>query len=133
MIKVVFKEKYGKVGDMEYTYSAGDIEEISVGDEVLVNTRYGLALAIVTQVDVIDDRFDEDELATVVSIAESAEKKKRKADAAAAKEKLMKNLIKNAKREKMLNEIRLTVNAEDYEKYIVNMTFEELEELYKAL
>ena len=131
-IKVVFKEKFGEVGTKEYTY-ATDIEDIAVNDEVVVRTRYGLALAIVKEVDIQDDRWEEEELQKVVLVAESAADKKAREEAIAAKTKMMEKLIENARKNKLLSELRLIVNAEDFEKYVADMTLTELEELYFEL
>lgn len=131
-IKVVFKEKFGEVGTKEYTYST-DIENLAKDDEVVVRTRYGLALAIVTEVDVQDDRWEEEELQKVVLVAESAADKKAREEAIAAKTKIMEKLIENARKNKLLSELRLVVNAEDFEKYVADMTLTELEELYFEL
>ena len=131
-IKVVFKEKFGEVGTKEYTY-ATDIENLAKDDEVVVRTRYGLALAIVTEVDVQDDRWEEEELQKVVLVAESAADKKAREEAIAAKTKIMEKLIENARKNKLLSELRLVVNAEDFEKYVADMTLTELEELYFEL
>ena len=131
-IKVVFKEKFGEVGTKEYTY-ATDIENIAVNDEVVVRTRYGLALAIVKEVDIQDDRWEEEELQKVVLVAESAADKKAREEAIAAKTKIMEKLIENARKNKLLSELRLVVNAEDFEKYVAGMTLTELEELYFEL
>lgn len=131
-IKVVFKEKFGEVGTKEYTY-ATDIEDIAVNDEVVVRTRYGLALAIVKEVDIQDDRWEEEELQKVVLVAESAADKKAREEAIAAKTKIMEKLIENARKNKLLSELRLVVNAEDFEKYVADMTLTELEELYFEL
>lgn len=131
-IKVVFKEKFGEVGTKEYTY-ATDMENLAKDDEVVVRTRYGLALAIVTEVDVQDDRWEEEELQKVVLVAESAADKKAREEAIAAKTKIMEKLIENARKNKLLSELRLVVNAEDFEKYVADMTLTELEELYFEL
>lgn len=131
-IKVVFKEKFGELGTKEYTY-ATDIENIAVNDEVVVRTRYGLALAIVKEVDIQDDRWEEEELQRVVLIAESAADKKAREEAIAAKTKIMEKLIENARKNKLLNELRLIVNAKDFEEYVAGMTLTELEELYFEL
>lgn len=131
-IKVVFKEKFGEVGTKEYTY-ATDIENLAKDDEVVVRTRYGLALAIVTEIDIQDDRWEEEELQKVVLVAESAADKKAREEAIAAKTKIMEKLIENARKNKLLSELRLVVNAEDFEKYVADMTLTELEELYFEL
>ena len=131
-IKVVFKEKFGEVGTKEYTYTT-DIEDLAKDDEVVVRTRYGLALAIVTEIDVQDDRWEEEELQKVVLVAESAADKKAREEAIAAKTKIMEKLIENARKNKLLSELRLVVNAEDFEKYVADMTLTELEELYFEL
>ena len=132
MIKVVFKEKYGELGTKEYTYST-NLTELQIGDEVVVRTKYGLALAVVTQLEVEDSRFDENELQTVVLIAESAADKKAREEAIAAKAKIMEKLIENTRKNKLLSELRLIINPEDFEKYVADMPLTELEELYFEL
>ena len=45
----------------------------------------------------------------------------------------MKKIAEEAKRNKLLSELQLIVNAEDFEKYVANMTLKDLEELYFEL
>jgi len=132
MVNVVFKEKFGELGTKEYTY-ANDFQELAVGDEVVVRTKYGLALAVVTQLNITDSKFEEDELHKVVLIAESAADKKAMKEAIDAKAKVMDKLITNARKNKLLSELRLIINPEDFEKYVADMPLTELEELYFEL
>ena len=132
MVNVVFKEKFGELGTKEYTY-ANDFQELAVGDEVVVRTKYGLALAVVTQLNITDSKFEEDELHKVVLIAESAAEKKAMKEAIDAKAKVMDKLITNARKNKLLSELRLIINPEDFEKYVADMPLTELEELYFEL
>ena len=104
MIKVVFKDRYGEYENTEYTYK--NFENIAVGDEVVVNTRYGLALAKVTQVDVTDVNFREDKLKEVYMIVYSAEQKKKEEIAAYEKAEKRRQIAREAKRGMLLSQLK---------------------------
>lgn len=130
MIKVVFKDRYGKYENTEYTYK--NFENIAVGDEVVVNTRYGLALAKVTQVNVTDTNFTEDKLKEVHMIVYSAEKRKQDEIAAYEKAEKRRQIAREAKRGMLLSQLKGFLTEEVY-KEIEKMTLDEIEALLKEI
>ena len=130
MIKVVFKDRYGEYENTEYTYK--NFENIAVGDEVIVNTRYGLALAKVTQVDVTDVNFREDKLKEVYMIVYSAEQKKKEEIAAYEKAEKRRQIAREAKRGMLLSQLKGFLTEEVY-KEIEKMTLDEIEALLKEI
>lgn len=130
MIKVVFKDRYGKYENTEYTYK--NFEDIAVGDEVVVNTRYGLALAKVTQVNVTDTNFTEDKLKEVHMIVYSAEKRKQDEIAAYEKAEKRRQIAREAKRGMLLSQLKGFLTEEVY-KEIEKMTLDEIEALLKEI
>ena len=70
MIRVVFKkDKNLEYGQDKFTYA--DYQNAEVGDVVVANTRYGYAIAKVVEVDVEDERFNENNLATIEKVIKS--------------------------------------------------------------
>ena len=69
MIKIVFKlnKQKGFDEDNLFTYSDRGIN-VEVGDIVVANTRYGLALGKVVEVNINDERYQEDNLATIFKV-----------------------------------------------------------------
>ena len=75
MIKVIFKEdRKDEFNGLEYTYK--DYEGAQVGDIVAVDTRYGYAIAKVTQVNIIDTKFVDEQLKEVKTIVCSIDEMK---------------------------------------------------------
>lgn len=128
MIRVVFKkEKNLEYGQDKFTYA--DYQNAEIGDVVVVNTRYGYAIAKVVEVNIEDERFNEDNLATVEKVIKS--NAEYKAEQMKALER--KNLIKRFRRKKILEELfRLDFNQHDKD-LIAEMVEEDLEGLYKEI
>ena len=128
MIKVVFKKEREKgFNDTEFTYASYHNAEI--GDIVVVETRYGYAIAKVTAINVVDERFDEDNLSIVKSVIESAAEQRIAQDRLNAQ----KALIKKIRRARIVNSIaRLNMDVEDMT-IIDNMTDDELSNFYEEL
>lgn len=131
MIKVVFKKERGNYGTDEFTYK--NYEGVEIDDEVLVETRYGLALAKVTQVDVEDDRFSEENLVkSVVSIVLTAKAKREKEEAERKRKQELERIKRNIKRARMTRELMEYVEGAD-RAVVMNLTDEELNEFYKEV
>ena len=128
MIRVVFKkDKNLEYGQDKFTYA--DYQNAEVGDVVVANTRYGYAIAKVVEVNIEDERFNEDNLATVEKVIKS--NAEYKAEQMKALER--KNLIKRFRRKKILEELfRLDFNEHD-KNLIAEMVEEDLEGLYKEI
>ena len=109
MIRVIFKkDKNLEYGQDKFTYA--DYQNAEVGDVVVANTRYGYAIAKVVEVNIEDERFNEDNLATIEKVIKS--NAEYKAEQAKALER--KNLIKRFRRKKILEELfRLDFNEHD--------------------
>ena len=70
MIRVVFKkDKNLEYGQDKFTYT--DYQNAEVGDVVVANTRYGYAIAKVVEVNIEDERFNENNLATIEKVIKS--------------------------------------------------------------
>ena len=128
MIRVVFKkDKNLEYGQDKFTYA--DYQNAEVGDVVVANTRYGYAIAKVVEVNIEDERFNEDNLATIEKVIKS--NAEYRAEQAKALER--KNLIKRFRRKKILEELfRLDFNEHD-KNLIAEMVEEDLEGLYKEI
>ena len=128
MIRVVFKkDKNLEYGQDKFTYA--DYQNAEVGDVVVANTRYGYAIAKVVEVNVEDERFNENNLATIEKVIKS--NAEYRAEQAKALER--KNLIKRFRRKKILEELfRLDFNEHD-KNLIAEMVEEDLEGLYKEI
>ena len=128
MIRVVFKkDKNLEYGQDKFTYA--DYQNAEVGDVVVANTRYGYAIAKVVEVNIEDERFNEDNLATIEKVIKS--NAEYKAEQAKALER--KNLIRRFRRKKILEELfRLDFNEHD-KNLIAEMVEEDLEGLYKEI
>lgn len=128
MIRVIFKvEKKNEYGTQEFTYK--DYENAEVGDIVVVNTRYGYAIAKVTAVNIYDSRFNENNLASVVQTIYTA------ADARAeqAKKDAYNVLVAKVKREALLKGLKtIGLDAADYA-LVENMSTEDLIKFDKAI
>ena len=128
MIRVVFKkDKNLEYGQDKFTYA--DYQNAEVGDVVVANTRYGYAIAKVVEVNIEDERFNENNLATIEKVIKS--NAEFKAEQAKALER--KNLIERFRRKKILEELfRLDFNEHD-KNLIAEMVEEDLEGLYKEI
>lgn len=128
MIRVVFKkDKNLEYGQDKFTYA--DYQNAEVGDVVVANTRYGYAIAKVVEVNIEDERFNEDNLATIEKVIKSNAEYKAEQEKALER----KNLIKRFRRKKILEELfRLDFNEHD-KNLIAEMVEEDLEGLYKEI
>lgn len=127
MIKVVFKkEKEKGFGETEFTYK--DYLNAEVGDIVVVDTRYGYAIAMITAINIRDDRFLENNLKEVVCTIET----KKERDEKIAKEKMIQQLAIDIKKENILKELRNIIPLEHIE-LIETMKYDELVEFYEAI
>ena len=128
MIRVVFK--LNKQNGFEYTsFVYADYEGVSVGDIVVVNTRYGYAIAQVVEVGCYDKTYDSESLATVKCIVEG----KAERDAIQARKDKLNALVKEVKRNqvaKAIGALGLGVESEDL---IKSMTDNELKIFLKAI
>lgn len=128
MIKVLFK-KNKSIGweDTEFTYASYPHAE--VGDIVVVQTRYGYGVAYVVDVDVHDERFNEDNLAKVKVVIESAAEQRKEQDRINAQ----KALAKKIRRMQMMHSLE-RLNFDNEDKHIIeDMTDDELEIFYNTL
>lgn len=130
MIKVVFKEKYGQYGEQTFAYK--DFEGVEIDDEVLVDTRYGLALAKVVELNAKDDRFREESLKDVISIVLTAKEKKTREEKEYQRKQEIARIKKEAKRVRMTRELLEYVNGKDRQT-IWELTDKELETMYKEV
>lgn len=133
LIKVVFKKSKEK-GYEEQKFTYRSIQKVEVNDIVVVETRYGLAIAKVVEVDVTDSMFSEDNLKSVFTIlikekdrlAKEEEKRIREAQIQTFVDSIRRNRIKtaleNAKGERL--------NIEESE-FINTLTDEELNKFFK--
>lgn len=128
MIKVIFKmEKSLSYGAQEFTYA--DYKGAEVGDIVVVNTRYGYAIAKVVELNVEDLRFDETNLATVEKVIKS----KADQDAEIAIINAKRQLVEKIRKEKILNCLKSYDFDKEDKELIENMNSRELEALYKEI
>ena len=128
MIKVVFKlNKQNGYDTDAFTYA--DYVNAEVGDIVVAETRYGYAIAKVIEINVNDNRFDEDSLAQIKTIIESAAEQRNEQE----RINRQKNLITRMRRTKILDALT-KMNFEDSDKNIINtMTYKELDNFYNEL
>ena len=128
-IKVVFKlNKNEGYDNTKFVYTGYD--GVEVNDIVVVNTRYGYAIAKVTDVDVQDEVFfDETKLATVEKIIESAEMQRKEQ----AKKDAYNQLVQKIKRTQM-EKVLLSLGLDSEEQNLIKgMTDIELKTFYNAI
>lgn len=128
MIKVVFKsnKQKGFYAD-EFTYKSYIGNE--VGDIIVVNTRYGYAIAKVVAIDIYDSQFNEDNLAQVVCTVYSAAQ----ARAEQTRKDMQELLIANIKKRKARETIEAMNLSADEMKIVNDMNDTELIAFSKAL
>lgn len=130
LIKVVFKKnKADGFDNQEFTYAG--YEGVEVGDIVVVNTRYGFAIAKVTEVAVESNMFSEGNIATVETIIKSA-KVQREEQARIEAYKALAAKVHRAKLEKELSIYLKELDMED-SAMINNMTDSELEDFCRMI
>ena len=121
MIKVVFKnDREEGYGLTEFTYS--NYPNAQVNDIVVVNTRYGFAIAKVVKIDIEDERFSSNNLATVYKVIKSADEIKQEIEKIEKIEKLKQKI----KRNKMLKHIEAAGIDEEEMELIKELTDDEL-------
>lgn len=127
-IKVIFKLNKSEGYDENNTFTYAGYDGVEVNDIVVVNTRYGYAIAKVVEVDV-NDCFNEDNLATVEKVIETAEYQRKEQE----KREQYNNLIKKIKRNQIETAL-LSLTATAAEKNLIkNMTDKEIKTFYNAL
>ena len=126
-IRVAFKlNKSEGYDNNTFTYVGYD--GVEVNDIVVVNTRYGYAIAKVVEVDVNDD-FNEDNLATVEKVIETAEYQRKEQ----AKKDAYNQLVQKIKRTQMEKAL-LALGLESKEQDLIKaMTDTELKTFYNAI
>jgi hypothetical protein len=133
MIKVVFKNAYeNEFGDREYCYK--DYDNAKVGDIVVVNTCRGYAIAKVTETDVVDINWDEDDLKTVEKVIKTKEELDAEEKAIYEKRKQLQLFAKEARKVVILNELKaLNLATPDGQKLLDSLSLDELEKLYNSI
>lgn len=127
MIKVIFKEdRKDEFNGLEYTYK--DYEGAQVGDIVAVDTRYGYAIAKVTQINVIDTNFINEQLKEVKVVVQSVEEMKRELE----KKQKYNELVQKIRKDKLIAEIKNLLSEEEL-KMVENMTYADLKKFYDAV
>ena len=128
MIRVVFKlNKQNGFGNTPFTYA--DYEGVSIGDIVVVNTRYGYAVAKVVEVGCYDETYDGSSLATVKCIIEG----KAERDAIQARKDKLNALVKEVKRNQVAKAIGALGLGAESEDLIKSMSEDELKIFLKAI
>ena len=127
MIKVIFKEDWkDEFNGLEYTYK--DYEGVQVGDIVAVDTKYGYAIAKVTQINVIDTNFINEQLKEVKVVVQSVEEMKRELE----KKQKYNELVQKIRKDKLIAEIKNLLSEEEL-KMVENMTYIDLKKFYDAV
>ena len=127
MIKVIFKEdRKDEFNGLEYTYK--DYEGAQVGDIVAVDTRYGYAIAKVTQINVIDTNFINEQLKEVKVVVQSVEEMKKELE----KKQKYNELVQKIRKDKLIEEIKNLLSEEEL-KMVENMTYADLKKFYDAV
>ena len=127
-IRVAFKLNKSEGYDNNNTFTYVGYDGVEVNDIVVVNTRYGYAIAKVVEVDVNDD-FNEDNLATVEKVIETAEYQRQEQ----AKKDTYNQLVQKIKRTQMEKAL-LALGLESKEQDLIKaMTDTELKIFYNAI
>ena len=127
-IRVVFKLNKSEGYDNNHAFTYVGYDGVEVNDIVVVNTRYGYAIAKVVEVDVNDD-FNEDNLATVEKVIETAEYQRQEQ----AKKDVYNQLVQKIKRTQMEKAL-LALGLENKEQDLIKaMTDTELKTFYNAI
>ena len=128
MVRVVFKlNKQSGYDGVQFTYA--DYEGVSVGDIVVVNTRYGYAIAKVTDINYYDETFDTGSLATIKCIVEG----KAEREAEKARKDRIVELVKEVKRNQIAKTISSLGLGSESEELIKSMNEDELKIFLKAI
>lgn len=128
MIKVKFKNSFeNEFTGNEYTYK--DFENIAIGDIVCVNTIKGYAIAQVSQIDIIDTKFNLEELKEVKCIIESKAEKDKQEQLEWEKKQKYNELYKKIKKADLIAKAKQLVTDEEDIKLIESMDYEDLKKL----
>lgn len=128
-IRVIFKMSKSEGYDENNKFTYLGYEGVEVNDIVVVNTRYGYAIAKVVEVDVTDDRFDENNLATIKEVIETAKEQKEKQN----RKDELNTLVKKIKRNQIETALLSIIKGEAEQKLVKNMTDEEIRTFYNAI
>lgn len=130
MIKIVFKlnKQKGFDEDNLFTYSDRGVN-VEVGDIVVANTRYGLALGKVVEVNINDERYQEENLATIFKVILTNKEIEEAEEQRKIRENRVKMILENAKKTKIMRELNELLPDED----LKDLTIEELNEIYRSL
>ena len=127
-IRVAFKLNKSEGYDNNHAFTYVGYDGVEVNDIVVVNTRYGYAIAKVVEVDV-NDNFNEDNLATVEKVIETAEYQRQEQK----KQEQYNNLIKKIKRNQIETALLSLTTTSAEQDLIKNMTDKEIKTFYNAL
>ena len=132
MVKVRFKNSYDcGCSTKEYLYQ--DYEDAEIGDIVAVNTSNGLAIAKVTQIDVIDFDYDISKIKTVVKVIISKKELEEKQKQEYEKRLKIMQFLDEAKRKTFIEQLSTYTEDKETKDLFNKMTNAELESVYKAL
>lgn len=132
MVKVRFKNSYDcGCSTKEYLYQ--DYEGAEIGDIVAVNTSNGLAIAKVTQIDVIDFNYDINKIKTVVKVIISKKELEEKQKQEYEKRLKIMQFLDEAKRKTFIEQLSTYTEDKETKDLFNKMTNAELESVYKAL
>lgn len=125
MIKVRFKaDAHAPLYDSkEFVYE--DYENAGVGDIVVVNTRYGFAIAKVSAVNVIEEEYIDKKLQTVKTVLVSEAERLRQLVEKQKKEKELQILANKVAKVNLLEQLGKLLSVEDIAK-IKDLSYEEL-------
>ena len=128
MIKVKFKNSFeNEFTGNEYTYK--DFENITIGDIVCVNTAKGYAIAQVTQTDIIDTKFNLEELKEVKCVIESKAEKDKQEKLEWEKRQKYNELYKKIKKTQLLAGARQLIQDKEDLELLESMDYEDLKKL----
>lgn len=131
MIKVQFKNNYqDSYSGNEYTYN--NFDGVEIGDIVVVNTNSGFALARVSQVDIVDIRYDETMLKNVECIVKTNKQIEKEKEEAIKEHAQLQLIIRNAHKKALLDQLKLVTSAEDY-KVLEQLDYEKLIKVAKLI
>lgn len=126
IIKVKFKKNYEDVYEgNSYTYK--NFLDVSEGDIVAVETKNGLSLAKVVEIDVEDDYAGE--LKNTVSIVKTSKQIKEDKDNELLKEKKIRKAIRKIKEKKIRDNLLLSMDTN----FLEDLTEEELDRIYNEI
>lgn len=126
IIKVKFKKNYEDVYDgNSYTYK--NFLDVSEGDIIAVETKNGLSLAKVVEVDAKDDYIGE--LKKTVSIVKTSKQIENEKNSQLLKEKQIRKAIRKIKEKKIRDNLLLNMDTS----FLEDLTEEELDRIYNEV